>query len=194
MGQLIDMHLKAINLNNKIDYSDWVKEKIEETIIHLSYLSQIEMDKGSRQDLFNAISNQILLYAAVTGKTKMYDSRIIEFIFQRGINAFNSVKYLFDLSDYKGIYIEKFLERNTITKVLDLITDEKNRTMIYSLISPLKHKNKWLEEVESDLNKVTMNKQSWSDFYNKHKNDKGKNINILEDDITEVIEYIYNLR
>lgn len=189
-----EVYLISKNKVNGFDFSPWVQEKVEKTIRSLCYVSHAGLSEDDCDNLYYALSNSILLYAAVTGKNKMYDDKIIQFIFEKGIDAFDCTQYLFGLCYNKGIYIEKRNDLCTINQIIECITPDKaNRTILHSLIAPIKHKNDWIKELEQDLEKVTMNECSWKQFYNKHKKDTYRIQPLLEDDVLQAIEYIISL-
>ena len=188
------IHLISKNLVNNFDFSPWVQEKIEKTIRSLCRISHVGLSEDESDNLYDALSNSILLYAAVSGKNKMYDNKIIQFIFEKGIDAFDCTQYLFGLCSNKPTYIEKRDHLCSMNEIMAHITPDKvNRTALHSLIAPMKHKNDWLIELEKDLEKVTMNEYSWDWFYNKHKKDTPQIQPLLEVSILQTIEYIMSL-
>ena len=188
------IHLMIKNEGSGFEFSSWVEEKLENTIRKLCYVSHKGFSQDDSNGLYGALSNSILLYAAVTGKNKLFDDKIIQFIFNRGIDAFDCVRYIFLVSTYKGTYLEKRKDSQIIEKLMKHITpDKENRTILHSLIAPIKYKNSWVKALELDLEKVTMNECSWEWFYNKHKNDTSKAKSLLEDDVEEMIVYMMGL-
>ena len=190
-----NIYLIVKNQVNGFDFSPWVQEKVENTIRSLCCVSHAELSEDASDNLYSALSNSILLYAAVTGKNKMYDDKIIQFIFKKGLDAFDCTQYLFGLCSNKAVYVEKRNDLCAINRIIEHITPDKaNRTILHSLIAPIKHKNDWIKELEQDLEKVTMNEWSWDRFYNKHKNDPPQSQTLLEDDVLQAIEYIISQR
>lgn len=192
MGEL---HLTIIDEETNRNFSPWVKEKLEIAIRSLCCISHKNLSEPDCDNLRSALLCNIKLLSAVTGIGKMCDRKVIDFIFERGIDAFEYVEYIFELTKYEGTYVRRIKDNDAIDEIMQYITPDKaNRTELLSIIAPMKYKNSWVCNIEDDLEDVTMGEKTWDWFYNKHKDDKEEGKKILEGDEIEAIEYIQSLR
>jgi hypothetical protein len=182
---------EATNYN----FSSWVNEKLKAAIRGICRISHENLSELDLDNLYNALLYNIVLLSATTGKGKMDDGKVIDFIFNRGIDAFEYVEYIFKLTRYEGAYVKKIKDNDAIDEIMQHITPDKaNRTELLSIIAPMKYKNSWVCNIEDDLEDVTMGEKTWDWFYNKHKDDKEEGKKILDGDEIEAIEYIQSLR
>lgn len=189
------LHLTIIDEETNRNFSTWVEEKLKIAIRSLCRMSHVNLSESECDNLKSALLYNIDLLSAVTGKEEIRDERVIDFIFQRGVDAFEYVEYIFELTRNEGTYVRRIKDNDAIDEIMQHITPDKaNRTELLSIIAPMKYKNSWVCNIEDDLEDVTTGEKTWDWFYNKHKDDKEEGKKILDGDEIEAIEYIQSLR
>ena len=192
MGEL---HLTIIDEETNRNFSPWVKEKLEIAIRSLCCISHKNLSEPDCDNLRSALLYNIDLLSAVTGKGKLCDDKVIDFIFQRGIDAFEYVEYIFKLTSREGAYVRKVKDNDAIDEIMQYITPDKaGRTELHCIIARMEYKNYWVCRLEEDLEAVTTGEKTWNWFYDKHKDDKKESKKILDGNEIEAIEYIQSLR
>ena len=108
------LHLTIIDEETNRNFSPWVEEKLESAIRSLCCISHENLSEPDCDNLQSALLYNIDLLSAVTGKGKLCDRKVIDFIFERGIDAFEYVEYIFELTKYEGTYVRRIKDNDAI--------------------------------------------------------------------------------
>lgn len=178
------------------DCSPWLREKLHSSLHALCRIDNKKMSEIEQSDFNIVLSNLLKVYSSAIGKTEIYESNIVSFIFDKGIDALEFIEYTFHLTNDKGKFIKQLEDNKTVKEIFKLITNDKmNRTILAEKLELLHNKNKWIRALENDLEKVHYGEKPWDWFYQKHQNDHQNNVYVFFSDVpNSILEKInYNL-
>lgn len=166
--------MKVVFSDATYDYSSWVHEKSGNVLLSLCGMLRDIPTLRENDSFLCGLNDALKIYALCNGNLNGICCKLVYTLLLE--NNIDGYYYLCDLihGTERSTIMQDILQNKRDEKILELIEQNKkeNRGAIAECFGRMSHKNRWAQQIATDIEYVHNGEQTWDWFYSKHWNDR----------------------